>query len=58
MVNAALGFTEQPNVINGFSDPILGVYGPEAGDHARSAEGIAELPLGLPEEIEAEVETR
>jgi enamine deaminase RidA (YjgF/YER057c/UK114 family) len=58
MVNAAPGFAEQPNVINGFSDLILEVYGPEAGDHARSAEGMAELPLGLPVEIEAEVEIR
>ena len=58
IVNAAPGFAEQPNVINGFSDLILGVYGPEAGDHARSAVGRAELPLGLPEEIEAEVEIR
>ena len=58
IVNAAPGFAEQPNVINGFSDLILGVYGPEAGDHARSAVGMAELPLGLPEEIEADVEIR
>jgi enamine deaminase RidA (YjgF/YER057c/UK114 family) len=58
MVNSAPGFAEQPNVINGFSDLILEVYGPEAGDHARSAEGMAELPLGLPVEIEAEVEIR
>jgi enamine deaminase RidA (YjgF/YER057c/UK114 family) len=58
MVNAAPRFAEQPNVINGFSDLLLGVYGPEASDHARSAVGMAELPLGLPEEIEAEVEIR
>ena len=58
MVNSAPGFTEQPNVINGFSDLILEVYGPEAGDHTRSAVGMAELPLGLPVEIEAEVEIR
>jgi enamine deaminase RidA (YjgF/YER057c/UK114 family) len=56
MVNSAPGFDQQPNVINGFSDLILEVYGPEAGDHARSAVGMAELPLGLPVEIEAEVE--
>jgi enamine deaminase RidA (YjgF/YER057c/UK114 family) len=56
MVNSAPGFTQQPNVINGFSDLIIEVYGPEAGDHARSAVGMAELPLGLPVEIEAEVE--
>lgn len=56
MVNSAPGFIQQPNVINGFSDLILQVYGPEAGDHARSAVGMAELPLSLPIEIEAEVE--
>ena len=51
MVNSAPGFTKQPNVINGFSDLILSVYGPEAGDHARSAVGMAGLPLGMPVEI-------
>ena len=56
MVNSAPGFVRQPNVINGFSDLILQLYGPEAGDHARSAVGMAELPLGMPVEIEAEVE--
>ena len=56
MVNSAPGFDRQPDVINGFSDLILELYGPEAGDHARSAVGMAELPLGLPVEIEAEVE--
>jgi hypothetical protein len=44
------------NVINGLSDLILQLYGPDAGDHARSAVGMAELPLGLCVEIEAEVE--
>ena len=58
MVNSAPGFDRQPNVINGFSDLILDLYGPEAGDHARSAVGLAELPLGIPVEIEAEVEIR
>ena len=58
MVNSAPGFAEQPNVINGFSDLILEVYGPEAGDQARSAVGMAELPLGVPVEIEAEVAIR
>lgn len=56
MVNSAPGFDRQPNVINGFSDLILDLYGPGAGDHARSAVGMAELPLGIPVEIEAEVE--
>jgi enamine deaminase RidA (YjgF/YER057c/UK114 family) len=56
MVNSAPGFVRQPNVVNGFSDLILELYGPEAGDHARSAVGMAQLPLGVPVEIEAEVE--
>jgi enamine deaminase RidA (YjgF/YER057c/UK114 family) len=56
MVNSAPGFTQQPAVINGFSDLILELYGEEAGQHARSAVGMAGLPLGIPVEIEAEVE--
>lgn len=56
MVNVAPGFTETPAVINGYSDLILEVYGPDAGSHARSAVGLAELPFRIPVEIEAEVE--
>ncbi len=56
MVNSAPGFDRQPAVINGFSDLILELYGPEVGQHARSAVGMAELPFGIPVEIEAEVE--
>jgi hypothetical protein len=55
MVNSAAGFNEQPFVINGFSDLILQVYGVEVGKHARCAVGMAELPFGIPVEIEAEV---
>ncbi|HUN36848.1 MAG TPA: RidA family protein [Trebonia sp.] len=55
MVNVAEGFTRTPAVINGFSDLILDLWGPEAGAHARSAIGVAALPLGIPVEIEAEV---
>ena len=55
MVNSAPGFNQQPQVINGFSDLILELYGPERGQHARSAVGMAELPFDLPVEIEAEV---
>lgn len=55
MVNSAPGFTSQPSVINGFSDLILDVFGPEIGAHARSAVGMAELPFNIPVEIEAEV---
>ncbi len=56
MVNSAPGFSQQPAVINGFSDLILELYGQERGQHARSAVGMAGLPLNLPVEIEAEVE--
>jgi len=56
MVNSAPGFNKQPSVINGFSDLILELYGPEVGAHARSAVGMAELPFDIPVEIEAEVE--
>jgi enamine deaminase RidA (YjgF/YER057c/UK114 family) len=55
MVNTAPGFTATPAVINGFSDLILELWGPEAGSHARSAVGMAELPYSIPVEIEAEV---
>jgi enamine deaminase RidA (YjgF/YER057c/UK114 family) len=56
MVNSAPGFNQQPSVINGFSDLILELFGPQAGAHARSAVGMAELPFNLPVEIEGEVE--
>ena len=58
MVNSAPGFNRQPAVINGFSDLILDVFGPETGSHARSAVGLAELPFNIPVEIEGEVELR
>ena len=56
MVNVAPGFNDMPWVINGFSDLIIKLWGEEAGRHARSAVGMAELPFGIPVEIEAEVE--
>ncbi len=56
MVNSAPGFDRQPAVINGCSDLILQLWGEDAGAHARSAVGMAELPFGVPVEIEAEVE--
>jgi enamine deaminase RidA (YjgF/YER057c/UK114 family) len=51
-VNCAPGFNQTPTVINGFSDLILELWG-EAGRHARSAVGVAELPFDIPVEIEA-----
>ena len=56
MVNSAPGFNRQPSVINGFSDLILELYGPDIGAHARSAVGMAELPFDIPVEIEGDVE--
>jgi enamine deaminase RidA (YjgF/YER057c/UK114 family) len=56
MVNAAPGFNQTPAVINGFSDLINELYGPEIGRHTRSAVGMAELPFDIPVEIEGEVE--
>lgn len=58
MVNSAPGFDKQPSVINGFSDLILELFGPEIGAHSRSAVGMAELPFNLPVEIEGEVDFR
>ena len=55
MVNSAPGFYRQPAVINGFTDVIVEVFGPEVGAHARSAVGMAELPFNIPVEVEAEV---
>jgi enamine deaminase RidA (YjgF/YER057c/UK114 family) len=52
MVNSAEGFQEQPKVINGFSDLMVEVFGETIGKHARSAVGMAELPMGIPVEIE------
>jgi enamine deaminase RidA (YjgF/YER057c/UK114 family) len=58
MVNSAPGFNRQPDVINGFSELIIDLYGPERGAHARSAVGMAQLPFDIPVEIEAEVAIR
>jgi enamine deaminase RidA (YjgF/YER057c/UK114 family) len=55
LVNCAPGFVKAPLVINGFTDLIVELYGPTRGPHARSAVGMAELPFGIPVEIEAEV---
>ena len=54
-VASAPGFTGQPGVINGASELFAEVFG-DAGRHARSAVGVAELPLGAPVEVEVIVE--
>ncbi|MFC9787110.1 RidA family protein [Rhodococcus sp. NPDC127528] len=56
-VASADGFTGQPGVINGASELIGEVFG-DAGVHARSAVGVAELPLGAPVEVEVIAEVR
>jgi enamine deaminase RidA (YjgF/YER057c/UK114 family) len=50
-VASAPGFTGQPGVVNGASDVLGEIFG-EHGRHARSAVGVAELPLGVPVEVE------
>lgn len=55
MVNVAPGFNALPGVVNGCSDLLIEVYGAVIGGHARSAVGMAELPFGVPVEIEAEL---
>lgn len=49
-------FTAQPAIANGASELLLAVFGEEAGRHARSAVGVASLPLDAPVEIELVVE--
>jgi enamine deaminase RidA (YjgF/YER057c/UK114 family) len=54
-VASAEGFTGQPAVVNGASELLGEVFG-DVGQHARSAVGVAELPLGAPVEVELIVE--
>ncbi|QUR69235.1 RidA family protein [Mycobacterium spongiae] len=54
-VASAPGFHGQPSVVNGASDLLADVFG-DCGSHARSAVGVAELPLDAPVEVELIVE--
>ena len=58
LVNSTATFTEHHLVTNGCSELLGAVFGPEVGAHARSAFGVAQLPMGACVEIEliAEVE--
>jgi len=56
-VASAPGFTGQPQVVNGASELLLEVFG-ESGRHARSAVGVAELPLNAAVEVELIAEIR
>ena len=55
MVNSDPAFTDQPKVINGFSDLMVEVFG-DRGRHARAAVGMASLPMGMAVEVEMVVE--
>ena len=56
MVNADSGFPQTTVVINAFSDFVVGLFGPEIGSHARTAIGVAALPLNNAVVIAAELE--
>jgi enamine deaminase RidA (YjgF/YER057c/UK114 family) len=56
-VSSATDFTQQAQVINGASELLIEVFG-EAGRHARSAVGMAVLPLDAPVEVELIAEVR
>lgn len=53
LVNCTSNFDQQPAVINGCSQLLVDVFGPEQGIAARSAVGVGSLPLGMVVEIEA-----
>jgi len=53
MVNATEDFTQQPQVVNGFSDLMVELFGEERGKGARSAVGMGSLPNNIPVEVEA-----
>ena len=55
-VNGAEGFIQVPAVINGASEFLIELFGDEIGKHARTAVGVAELPLNAPVEIDMVVE--
>ena len=57
-VNADPGYAQTTLVLNPFSDLLLAVFGPEVGSHARTAIGVATVPLNLPLVVSAEVELR
>lgn len=54
MCNVAPGYTRMPQVIDGASDLVYELFGPEIGWHARTAVGMAALPRGIAVEINAE----
>ena len=57
-VNCAPGFTAIPGVVNGASELLIKIFGDVNGKHARTAVGVAELPLNAPVEIELIVQLK
>jgi enamine deaminase RidA (YjgF/YER057c/UK114 family) len=57
-VNCATGFTAIPGVINGASEFLIKIFGDVNGKHARTAVGVAELPLNAPVEVEVIVQLK
>ena len=57
-VNCAPGFTAIPSVVNGASELLIKIFGDVNGKHARTAVGVAELPLNAPVEVELLVELK
>jgi enamine deaminase RidA (YjgF/YER057c/UK114 family) len=57
-VNCAPGFTAIPGVINGTSEFLIKIFGDVKGKHARTAVGVAELPLNAPVEVEVIVQLK
>ena len=55
-VNSAEGFYGQPQVVNGASDLLCQVFGPEVGRHSRTALGVSSLPNNITAEVELIVE--
>ena len=58
MVNCVPTFTDQPKVVNGFSDLMVQIWGERNGKAARSAVGMGSLPSNIPVEVEAIFELR
>jgi enamine deaminase RidA (YjgF/YER057c/UK114 family) len=57
-VRSAPGFARQPEVVNGFSELVVDVFGPDRGRCARSALGVSELPRNVPIEVESVIAVR
>lgn len=58
IVSSTPDFTELPEVVNGFSDLMVEVFGEERGKHARAAVGVASLPLGIACDIDMVIEVQ